>query len=205
MRLKELRGLPVVDPTVARKIGTVLDYQVDPASGRLAAVDITSNASADGERIVATRIRRVGRSAVILSGRAGPPASTRPEADDRWLDDSTLNGLEVMADDGSRIGRLMDATFDQDSLEIGVYLLRVNPWQRLTGSRGRIQPSAVHACSRELMLVGSGQAQELNQPAVGGEESPTATLSMPLKVEDRASAPAFEQAAEGQTVGAHTS
>ncbi|MCA1644938.1 MAG: PRC-barrel domain-containing protein, partial [Chloroflexi bacterium] len=37
MRLKELRGLPVIDPTAARKIGTVQDYQIDPASGRLAA------------------------------------------------------------------------------------------------------------------------------------------------------------------------
>ena len=38
MRLKELRGLPVIDPTAARKIGTVIDYQVDPVSGRIAAL-----------------------------------------------------------------------------------------------------------------------------------------------------------------------
>ena len=140
MRLKELRGLPVIDPTAARKIGTVLDYQVDPASGRLAALDITSIADGDGERVLAARIRRVGRSAVILTGRGGNVAGTTPEVDERWLDASTLGGLEVMGDDGNRVGRLVDATFDQDSLEIDVYLLRSSTLQRLLGRRRRISP-----------------------------------------------------------------
>ena len=51
MRLKELRGIPVIDPTAARKVGTVLDYQVDPAASRLAALDINSVETGDGERI----------------------------------------------------------------------------------------------------------------------------------------------------------
>src|ERR1700682_178306 len=114
MRLKELRGLPVIDPTAARKLGTVLDYQVDPASGRLAALDIGGSANGDGERVLATRIRRVGRNAVILTGRGGNAPGAAPEVDDRWLDQSTLVGLEVIGDDGDRVGRLMDATFDQD-------------------------------------------------------------------------------------------
>src|ERR1700704_914185 len=100
MRLKELRGLPVIDPTAARKIGTVIDYQIDPASGHLAALDIASVADGDGERVLAARIRRVGRSAVILTGRGGSVAGPAPEIDERWLDASTLGGLEVMGDDG---------------------------------------------------------------------------------------------------------
>src|SRR5579859_1036734 len=119
MRLKDLRGLPVIDPTSARKIGTVVDYQVDPASARLAAIDISNNATTDGERVLSSRIRRVGRNAVILTERGGNVAGTAREVVERWLDAAVLGGLEVLGDDGNMVGRLMDATFDQDSLEIG--------------------------------------------------------------------------------------
>src|SRR5947209_16746389 len=112
MRLKELRGLPVIDPTAARKVGTVVDYQVDPLSGRIAALDITSVDGAEGERIAAQRIRRVGSSAVILTARGGSIPSGPIEVVDRWLDTTTLVRLEVMGDDGNRIGHRVDATFD---------------------------------------------------------------------------------------------
>jgi sporulation protein YlmC with PRC-barrel domain len=203
MRLKELRGLPVIDPTAARKIGTVLDYQVDPASGRLAGLDITSVANADGERVVATRIRRVGRNAVILTGRGGNVAGSVPEVDDRFLDTATLSTLEVMGDDGVRIGWLVDATFDQDSLEIETYVLRSSIFRRLLGRRARILPVKVQSCSRELMLVASGRLKEL--PAASGEESNTATMRMQLKTDDNQTAPNYDQVPDGQTVGAHSS
>src|SRR5207249_9108556 len=111
MRLKELRGLPVIDPTAARKIGTVVDYQVDPASGRLAALDISGLENGGGERISAQRVRRVGSSAVILTARGGSMPGGDRDINDRWLDTSTLIGLEVMGDDGVRIGHLVDASF----------------------------------------------------------------------------------------------
>jgi|SRR6266568_3406038 len=202
MRLKQLRGLPVIDPTAARKIGTVLDYQVDPASGRLAAVDIGGSANGDGERVLATRIRRVGRDAVILTDRGGTVPGPIPEVDDRWLDVSTLVGLEVMGDDGDRVGRLIDATFDQDTLEIQAYLLRANLWQRLTGRRGRIQPTTVHASSRELMLVASGRLKDV--PAAADEESPTVSMRTPLKADDQLPGPTYEPVSDGQTIGSHS-
>jgi sporulation protein YlmC with PRC-barrel domain len=204
MRLKELRGLPVIDPTAARKIGTVLDYQVDPASGRLAALDITSVANADGERVVATRIRRVGRNAVILTVRGGNLPGTAVEVDERWLDASTLNGLEVMGDDGVRVGRLVDAVFDQDSLEISVYLLRASIFQRMLGRRSRIPPVKVQSCSRELMFVSSGRLKTIEQPSADVEESPTLSVRLPLKTDDQLSAPSFDQLPDGRTVGAHS-
>jgi len=202
MRLKELRGLPVIDPSSARKIGTVLDYQVDPASGRLAALDVTSIANADGERVLATRIRRVGRSAVILTARGGQLAGGIPEVDERWLDAATLSGLEVMGDDGNRIGRLLDATFDQDSLEVGVYLMRPSGLGRLVGRRRRILPAKLQSCSRELMLVATGRLKEALPAPV--EEPTPPTARMALKADDRLPAPSFEPVPDGQTVGAHS-
>ncbi len=206
MRLKELRGLPVIDPTAARKIGTVQDYQIDPASGRLAALDINSVEGGDGERILAARIRRVGSNAVILTPRGGLTTGTPPEINERWLDASTLQGLEVMGDDGNLVGRLVDASFDQDSLEVNAYLLRAGGIDLLIGRRGRIQPAKVHSCSRELMIFATGRVKELPAatPLVEETASPTLSLRMPLKPADRLPEPAYDEQPEAQPVGAHS-
>ncbi len=196
MRLKQLRGLPVIDPTAARKVGTVSDYQVDPVSGRIAALDITSVNGGDGERIVGQRIRRVGSSAVILTARGGSMPSAPVDVNDRWLDTSTAIGLEVMGDDGMRIGHVVDAIFDQDSLEIEAYLLRDGLLERLFPRDGRIQPEKVHSCSRELMIVTSGRVKASE---IVPEETAPLDLRVPLKSEDRL--PEYEPVPDGQPVG----
>jgi sporulation protein YlmC with PRC-barrel domain len=194
MRLKELRGLPVIDPTAARKLGTITDYQVDPVSGRIAALDISPVDGTEGERILGHRIRRVGRHAVILTGRAGALQNVAADLNEQWLDASCLVGLEVMGDDGNRIGRLMDAGFNQDSLDIETYLLRsTSIWQRVSGRRGRIQPDKVHSCSRALMMVSTGRLKELSTTVSEGGLSP----GMPLKVEDRLPAPSLDATPAG--------
>jgi sporulation protein YlmC with PRC-barrel domain len=206
MRLKELRGLPVIDPTAARKIGTVADYQVDPASGRLAALDINGLKDGDAERIMVQRIRRVGRNAVILTSRGGATSGTTADLNERWLDSSTLVGLEVMGDDGNRIGRLVDADFDQDSLEVDAYLLRPEGFS-FTPGRTRIQPAKVHACSRELMMLTTGRLKEMAPAAsaVEIEQPQTISLRMPLKAEDRLPAPSFDSVPDAKPVAAHIS
>lgn len=194
MRLKEIRGLPAIDPTAARKIGTVMDYQIDPGSGRIAALDITPVTGGEGQRVVAQRIRRVGSSAVILTARGGSATNAPTEVVDHWLDTSTTVGLEVMGDDGNRIGQLVDASFNQDSLAIEAYLLRASFTERLFGRRGRIQPDKVHACSRELMMVSTGRvtATELVH-----EDTP-----LPLKEADRLASPSYEPVPDGKPIGA---
>jgi sporulation protein YlmC with PRC-barrel domain len=200
MRLKQIRGLPVIDPTAARKIGSVMDYQLDPTSGRIAALDITPVTGGEGERILAPRIRRVGSSAVILTSRGGSMPSGQLEIVDRWLDTSTTVGLEVMGDDGNRIGHLVDATFNQESLEIEAYLLRAGVMERLFGRRGRIQPSKVHSCSRELMMVVTGHVKAAELVP----EQPTTSMDLPLtlKEADRVSLPEYEPVPDGTPVTA---
>ena len=201
MRLKQLRGLPVIDPTAARKIGTVSDYQVDPASGYVAALDIAAAEDGQGARIVAQRIRRVGQNAVILTARGGASANAPAEINDHWLDSSTLVGLEVMGDDGNRVGRLLDADFDQDSLTIGAYIPQASLWERLLSRGGRIAPEKVHACSRELMVVNTGRVSAASETTATAE---TVGVDLPLKNEDRLSAPAYDQVQDGHPVGSRS-
>ena len=128
------------------------------------------------------------------------------DINERWLDTSTTIGLEVMGDDGVRIGRLVDASFDQDSLEIDAYLLRDGFWSRLYellgqfgqfGHPARIQPDKVHACSRELMLVTTGHVKASD---IVPEETAPLDLRMPLKNEDRL--PDYEPERDGTPVTA---
>ena len=199
MRLKEIRGLPVIDPTAARKIGTVMDYQIDPGSGRIAALDITPLSGGESQRVVAQRIRRVGSSAVILTARGGSAPNAPTEVVDHWLDTSTTVGLDVMGDDGNRIGHLVDATFNQDSLAIEAYLLRASFTERLFGRRARIQPDKVHACSRELMMVSTGR---VTATELAPQESTSLEMPLPLKEADRPASPTFESVPDGKPVGA---
>jgi uncharacterized protein YrrD len=210
MRLKELRGLPVIDPTAARKVGTVCDYQVDPASGCLAALDVDGLDEGRRERILAPRIRRVGRDAVVLTGRGGATPGPTPEIVERWLDMSTLVGLDVIGDDGNRVGRLVDGSFDQDSLEIEAYLLHASLWERLISRRGRIQPAKVHSCSRELMMVSTGHLKDVpttttdettSTPTPTSTSTPSGPIS--LKLEDRQAPPSFDSVPEREPVAAH--
>jgi sporulation protein YlmC with PRC-barrel domain len=127
--------------------------------------------------------------------------AAQPEINDRWLDTSTLVGLEVMGDDGNRIGRLVDATFDQDTLEIGAYLLGVSFLERLIGRRDRIQPASVHSCSRELMIETTGRVKEADVAAAPDETVPI-DVPMELKDADRLPSATFESAPDGQPVGA---
>ena len=203
MRLKEIRGLPVVDPTAARKIGTVSDYLVDPATGRLAALETQDREGNTDERIAAHRIRRIGQHAVVLTGRAtsGSIGGDTGQSE-RWLDSASLANLEVLGDDGNRIGRLTDASFDQDTLAIEAYLLHASLWERFFGRhRGRIQPNQVSSCSRELMIVTSGRVTEAVQPSEDKGADPTDPLGVPLKLEDRATTRSEKAApVDGQAV-----
>ncbi|MGI9145036.1 MAG: PRC-barrel domain-containing protein [Chloroflexota bacterium] len=205
MRLKDLRGLPVIDPKLARRIGSVLDFQVDPVSGRLAALDVGSSSTDQAQRILAASIRRVGRSAVILTAAARDDgAGAAPAAHNHWLDASSLSGLEVVGDDGSRVGRLMDASFDQDSLKIEVYLLRSGILQRALGRPRRIAPAQVQSCSRELMMIVSGGVRDPGQASAPGETAARLSAHLPLKAEDRPSTSALNQIADGQTTSARS-
>lgn len=204
MRLKEIRGLPVVDPAAARKIGTVTDYLVDPINGCLAALSVAAADGGESDPIPAHRVRRIGRHAVVLTGRApAPNGTTSLEPNERWLDAGSLGNLEVLGDDGNRIGRLTDANFDQDTLDIQAYLMGSSFWERFGRRRGRIQPSDVASCSRELMIVTTGHLNQ-HQEVVASlpDEGPTA-MGVPLKVEDRLPAPSQRDKSEdGQSVPA---
>ncbi len=176
MRVTELRGLPVIDPRAARRVGTVSDVHLDPAAGRVAVVDIQvagGSEEVDGaaeqlEQISTDQIRRVGHNAVMLKRGYVADGSRQPGPKDAWLDLDTLVGLEVLGDGGDRVGNLIDAHFNPDSLRIDGYELAVPPLERWFGGGGRITPEIVLACSRELMIIRASRQTEQEEEPVNG-------------------------------------
>lgn len=156
MRLTQVRGLPVVDPRSAKKVGTISGVYVDAQSARIAAFDVKAAGTNESLQISADCVRRVGVHAVMLAG--SMDLFTLPDMEDEGLIDSqTLIGLEVMGETGNRLGTLCDALFNQDTLQVDQFEMAVPSVERWFGSGGRISPDAVIACSPELMVVRAGK------------------------------------------------
>jgi sporulation protein YlmC with PRC-barrel domain len=150
VRITKVTGLPVVDTHVARQAGVVSDVLLDMQAGRVAVLNVNH---ADGwlvQRIPAEYVYRLGPHTVMVSDTVavdlGPPA---PEQ--RLFPIQSLIGLEVLTDGGDRVGQIVDAELDDQTLAVKAYLLRKaqGAWRR----HGRVHPDEVVSCSPELMLV----------------------------------------------------
>jgi sporulation protein YlmC with PRC-barrel domain len=150
VRITRVTGLPVVDTHVARQAGVVSDVLLDMQAGRVAVLNVNH---ADGwlvQRIPAEYVYRLGPHTVLVSDTVavdlGPPS-----ADQRLFPIQSLIGLEVLTDGGDRVGVIVDADVDDQTLAVKAYLLRnaKGAWRR----HGRVHPDEVVSCSPELMLV----------------------------------------------------
>jgi len=150
VRLSKITGLPVVDTHVARQAGVVSDVLLDLQAGRLSVLNVQH---ADGwliQRIPAEYVYRLGPHTVLVADTVsvdlGPPL-----ADQRWFPLSSLVGLEVLTEGGDRVGRIVDAELDDQTLLVTAYLLKgaSGAWRR----RGRVHPDEVVTASTELMIV----------------------------------------------------
>ena len=142
--------MPVVDTHVARQAGIVSDVMLDVLAGRVAVLNVKH---ADGwlvQRIPAEYIYRLGPHTVLVADTVavdlGPAV-----ADQRWFSIESIVGLEVLTEGGDRVGKIVDADLDDQTLAVKSYLLRnaEGPWKR----RGRLHPDEVVNCSAELMLI----------------------------------------------------
>jgi len=150
VRLTKVPGLPVVDTHVARQAGIVSDVLLDLHAGRVAVLNVKHGDGWLVQRIPAEYVYRLGPHTVLVADTVavdlGPPAS-----DQRWFPIESVVGLEVLTEGGDRVGRIVDAELDDQTLAVRAYLLRgaTGAWRR----HGRIHPDEVVTASPELMLV----------------------------------------------------
>lgn len=150
MRITKVTGLPVVDTHVARQAGVVADVLLDMQAGRVAVLNVNHGDGWLVQRIPAEYVYRLGPHTVMVSDTVavdlGPPS-----VEQRWFPIQSLIGLEVLTDGGDKVGQIVDAELDDQTLAVTAYVLRNarGAWRR----DGRIHPDEVVACSPELMLI----------------------------------------------------
>jgi len=155
-RLGQLRGMPVVDISSAHRIGNVLNVHLDPNTGSVESIDVGRSGEAAERRVKVVDIRRIGKDAVVML-----PAATnghhRQEALDGFIDTATITGLEVLDEEGDRVGFISDILLNADSLEVHAYELTTPFMERLFRGPRRIAPDRVLMCSRDVMLIRSAR------------------------------------------------
>src|ERR1700682_2460467 len=123
--------MPVVDTHVARQAGVVSDVLLDMQAGRVAVLNVNHGDGWLVQRIPAEYVYRLGPYTVMVADTVavdlGPPS-----AEQRWFPIQALFGLEVLTEAGERVGQIVDAELDDQTLFVTAYLLRKakGAWRR---------------------------------------------------------------------------
>jgi sporulation protein YlmC with PRC-barrel domain len=187
MRLDTLRKRVVVDPETGTRLGTVTDYWVDAAAGRVAMLIIRPVDAELSQRVAADRVAHVGRDAVILSRSTGSGTGTPVRTD--WLDRRQIRRLIVYTDSGKRLGRIDRAEVDH-TLRIQNFDLAAPLWRRWLWMRQHIAAAAVAWCGKDVMVVRTDELIKLRP--VGKEDGVYASLG-DLTVPDAPAPPPRER------------
>ena len=192
MRLDTLRKRVVVDPETGTRLGTVTDYWIDAAVGRVAALIIRPIDADLSERVAAERVARVGRDAVMLSPSNGPSAPTpATPVRSNWLDRRHTRGLTAYTDAGERLGRIDGVEIDGRTLSIQNYHVKLPVWRRWFSGRRHIAASSVAWCGRDVLVVRTEDPVKL-RPA--GREDRVYAAFWDLTATDDTAPPAGERA-----------
>jgi len=99
MRVSQLKGQRVVDPTTARIIRKV-DILIDASAGCIEAINVTDSHGATQQRIAAPGIAGIGRHAAMLAPSYHTEPAIAPSR--RRIDVSSLMGLDVFDEERER-------------------------------------------------------------------------------------------------------
>jgi len=155
-RLNQLRGMPVVDISSAHRIGNVLNVHLDPNAGSIESIDVGRSGEAAEHRLKVVDIRRIGKDAVVMLPVAAD-SHHRQDALDGFIDTATIMGLEVIDEEGDRLGFISDILINADTLEVHTYELTTPYLERLFRGPRRVPPDRVLMCSRDVMIIRSAR------------------------------------------------
>jgi uncharacterized protein YrrD len=153
MRITTFRGLRVISLAEALKMGKVEDVLLDPTARWVAAVRVRSGGITSNEHIVLREaVKRVGQHAVVLGDPVGM-GSERPIELDRLIDLHGFLGMEVVSDEGTRLGHIRDAEVDTQTLNITEYELSRNFWDTYLQTGMRVAAHDTLSGSKDVLIV----------------------------------------------------
>ena len=153
MHVTELRGLRVISLSETLKMGKVEDALLDPTARFVAALRVRSGGAPGSEHIVLREaVKRVGQHAVVLGAPIGMGRQRQPDLD-RLIDLQTFLGMEVVTDEGTRLGRIHDAQIDPQTLNITDYELSRHFWDGYLQTRMRVSAQDTFSGSKDVLIV----------------------------------------------------
>ncbi len=129
------------------------DVLVDPVACRVGAFEVQHGDGWFVQCIPAALVTRLGPHVILVAGSAGLEFAHPTVNDPAWLRAHTILGLEVLTEDGDRLGFVADAAVDRRTLAVTRYQVRRPLWGRWRRAGACVTPSDVLQCSAELMLV----------------------------------------------------
>ncbi|HLW01546.1 MAG TPA: hypothetical protein VKT82_23015 [Ktedonobacterales bacterium] len=153
MHVTELRGLRVISLSETLKMGKVEDALLDPTAHFVAALRVRSGGSPGGEHIILREaVKRVGQHAVVLGAPIGMGLQRQPDLD-RLIDLQTFLEMEVVTEEGTRLGRIHDAEIDTQTLNITDYEMTRHFWDAYLQTRVRVSARDTFSGSKDVLIV----------------------------------------------------
>lgn len=153
MHITEFRGLRVISLSETLKMGKVEDALLDPTARFVAALRVRSGGASGSEHVVPREaVKRVGQHAVVLGAPIGMGIQRQPDLD-RLIDLQTFLGMEVVTDEGTRLGRVHDAEIDPQTLNITDYELSRHFWDSYLQTRMRVPAQEIFSSSKDVLIV----------------------------------------------------
>jgi uncharacterized protein YrrD len=172
MQITELRGLRVISLSEALKMGKVEDALLDPTARWVAALRVRSGGSPGHEHIVLREaVKRVGQHAVVLGTPLGMGTEPPPELD-RLIDLHGFIGLEVVTDEGVKLGHIRDAKIDPQTLNILEYQLGRYFWDTYLQTGMAISAEQILSGSKDVLIVPPSAVQKAGAVMESGVDVP---------------------------------
>jgi len=164
--------MPVIDLLKARRVGKVKNVFLNATTGRLAALDVGHYGPFKHAHVAGRHVRRIGHQAIVLVSAEDLEDAAMLSED--MIDVHTLLGIEVLTDEGDRVGYVSDVYLNPDTLAVDAYALRTPPITRLFKGPRMIAPERMVLCSHQLMIV-TPEGREAAHAIV----APEADLALP--------------------------
>jgi uncharacterized protein YrrD len=153
MHITELRGLRIISLSETLKMGKVEDVLLDPTAHFVAALRVRSGGAPGSEHIVPREaVKRVGQQAVVLGMPTGMGIQKQPDLD-RLIDLQTFLEMDVVSEEGTRLGRIHDAEIDPQTLNITNYEMTRRFWDAYLNTRVRVSARETLSGSKDVLIV----------------------------------------------------
>jgi uncharacterized protein YrrD len=152
---ERLIGNPVIGITTGEMIAKVEDLEIDPNTLRAAAAMTSKGSllSRDIEAIPADQVEVWGQDAILTKQTDVIVKEEELDGRDGWLSVSDdIRGYEVVAEDGTRVGKLGDVVLDSQGQVMGYEMAEVATEGRVAAANW-IDAKATRSLGPDVLIV----------------------------------------------------